>query len=141
MNEQRCGRTVPETVEAPAPRPVEVRASSPPADAPEQVVPSVKLSATPKAETVPARLSMAAAGERLGLPMHRLPATRGVLEALRNAGLNPSTANGIDIELNAADVERMASDREAQERLLLRLANTVREFGYVGSGHEVRFGR
>jgi hypothetical protein len=129
---------------SPAIPPVDVRASMPPASTParppEPIAPPVQLSATPKTETAPARLSMAQAGERLGLPMHRLPATRGVVEALRDAGLNPSIVNGIDIELNAGDVNRVARDREAQERLLLRLANTVREFGYVDSGHEVRFG-
>jgi hypothetical protein len=106
-----------------------------------QTVATAKLAApTARAAPSSARLSLAAAGERIGLPLHRLPKTRGVLEALRDAGLNPTTANGIDIELQAADVERVAGDREAQEHLLLRLANTVREFGYVGSGHEVRFG-
>ncbi len=148
-HEHRQGRSVPEAVERPpAPRPVEIRAAAtttinappPRVGEPEVPAPLAKL-ATPKASgTTSARLTMAQAGERLGLPMHRLPATRGVVEAMRDAGLSPTTANGIDIELNAADVERVASDREAQQRLLLRLANTVREFGYVGSGQEIRFG-
>lgn len=126
---------------APAPRPVEISAAvttpgAPPARVcePKETAPSAKLATPTALRTASARLSMAQAGERLDLPMHRLPATRGVLEALRDAGLRPSTSNGIDIELSAADVERIAGDREAQELLLLRLANTVREFGYVGGG-------
>ncbi|MBK8095623.1 MAG: hypothetical protein IPK26_00845 [Planctomycetes bacterium] len=122
----------------PAAAPAEVRAATRPATAPAsdvQAVTTAKLAApTARAAPSSAKLSLTAAGERLGLPLNRLPLTRNVLEALRDAGLRPSTSNGIDIELNAADVERMASDREAQERLLLRLTNSVREFGYVGGG-------
>lgn len=100
---------------------------------------AVRLATPKEIGTASARLSMLQAGERLGMPMHRLPATRGVFEALRDAGLHPSILNGIDIDLNAADVDRVARDREAQEWLLLRLTKTVRAFGYIDSGREVHF--
>lgn len=138
-NERRCGRTVPETVAVPAPRPVEVRAATPPAAAPEQVVP-VKLAqqTTPKGS---ARLPLAEAGTMLGLPpLDALPLTANVLAALRDCGLDPRT-EGRNVTLDARAVEWIAADSEAANALLLRLCGSVHSLCHVGGGGEIALHR
>jgi hypothetical protein len=136
-NERRCGRTVPQTVAAPAPRPAEVRAATPPAAAaaPEQVAP-LKLSATPaKIDSAMARrLPLSEAGAALGLPpLDALPLTANVVAALRDCGLDPRT-EGRNVTLDARAVERIASDSDAANALLLRLCGSVRSLSHVGGG-------
>ncbi len=128
----------------PAP-PVEVRASSPPAAAPnrepEQVAPPVKLATLPAKTGTTSRLSLAAASSSLGLPpLDALPLTANVVAALRDCGLDPRT-EGRDVTLDARAVERIAADSEAANALLLRLCGSVRSLCHVGGGGEVAFRR
>jgi hypothetical protein len=122
----------------PAP-PAEVRASSPLAAAPdrepEQVAPPVKLATLPaRTGTTSARLSLAVAGELLGLPLDSLPKSAGVVEAFRSVGLRVSSSDGIRLELDGSDVERIAADPSAVEALLLRLTRAVPSLNHVGGG-------
>jgi hypothetical protein len=126
------GATAEQRRQPPAP-PAEVRAATPPAAAPEQVAPPVKL-ATPTTPKGSARLPLAEAGTLLGLPpLDALPLTANVVAALRDCGLDPRT-EGRAVTLDARAVERIAADSEAANALLLRLCGSVRSLCYVGGG-------
>ncbi len=135
-HEHRQGRNVPEA-QPPAAKAAEVRVAAPvaaPARAPEHVAaPPAKLAqtTTPKGS---ARLSLADAGTALGLPLDSLPKSAGVVEAFRSAGLRVSSSDGIRLELDSADVERLASDPAAVDALLLRLTRAVPSLNHVGGG-------
>lgn len=142
-NEHRHGREVPDVAAAeqqavkatsstkvtPAPAPAPAPRAAAPAPT---AAPAVALAHQKKQ----VRLSLAAAGAKLGVPLERLRLTHGVLEALRDVGLGPVVV-GRTLELDGEAVARLAADRAALERLDVRLAAAVPSLGHVGSGHEI----
>jgi hypothetical protein len=76
--------------------------------------------------TAPTRLSLDAAGARLGLPFGRLALMEAepLTAALRDAGLDPRR-DGRVVTLDAAEVARLAADRDAGCALALSLAGRI----------------
>lgn len=56
-----------------------------------------------------------------------------MVASLRDCGLDPRT-EGRNVTLDARAVERIASDSDAANALLLRLCGSVRSLNHVGGG-------
>lgn len=145
-SEHRHGREVPDVAAAePQVATVTTSATLTPAAAPAVATARVAAPALaaalaqPKPTATSVHLSLGDAGKRLGMPrLDDLPMTKGLLQAMRSAGLRVSrNESGLAWEVNAHDVARLSADRAALERFEVALLNSVSRLCYVGGGHEI----